>query len=51
MPPQTGVPLPLTIAVMEMMQALKVDGKAREDHGGLVQFYEKLAHCEVRKKA
>lgn len=43
-----GVPVPLSAHVLEMMQALKVDGKAREDHGGLVQFYEKLARCEVR---
>ena len=34
---------------MEIMQALKVDGKATSDHGGLIQFYEKLAHVEVRK--
>ena len=48
---EIGVPIPLSAQVLEMMQALKVDGKAREDHGGLVQFYEKLAQCEVRKKA
>jgi len=47
---EIGAPLPLSAQVLEMLQALKVDGKAREDHGGLVQFYEKLAHCEVRKK-
>ena len=45
-----GVPLPLTSQVMEMMQALKVDGKAGNDHSGLVQYYEKLAHFEARKK-
>jgi hypothetical protein len=31
------------------MQAMKVDGKAAEDHGGLIQFYEKLAGVKVRK--
>jgi 2-hydroxy-3-oxopropionate reductase len=31
------------------MQALKVDGKAACDHGGLIQFYEKMARVEVRK--
>lgn len=46
---QVGVPLPLTSAVMEMMQALKVDGKEEEDHGGLVQYFEKLAQTEVKK--
>jgi 2-hydroxy-3-oxopropionate reductase len=34
---------------MEMMQALKVDGKQAEDHGCLIQFYEKLAGIKVRK--
>lgn len=40
----------LTGQVMEIMQALKVDGKAKDDHGGLIQFYEKLAAVEVRRK-
>jgi 2-hydroxy-3-oxopropionate reductase len=46
---ETGVPIPLTSQVMEMMQALKVDGKQAEDHGGLIQFYERLAGVKVRK--
>ena len=46
---ETGVPIPLTSQVMEMMQALKVDGKQGEDHGGIIQFYEKLAGVKVRK--
>ena len=46
---ELGVPLLLTSQVMEIMQALKVDGKAGNDHAGVVQFYEKLAKCEVRK--
>lgn len=40
---EVGVPLPLTLQVMEIMQALKVDGKTKDDHGGIVRFYEKLA--------
>lgn len=47
---EIGVPLPLTSQVMETMQALKVDGKAKEDHGGLIQYYEKLAQIEVKKQ-
>jgi 2-hydroxy-3-oxopropionate reductase len=43
-----GVPVPLASGVMEIMQALKVDGKAGNDHGGIIQFYEKLAKVEVR---
>jgi 3-hydroxyisobutyrate dehydrogenase-like beta-hydroxyacid dehydrogenase len=43
------VPLPLTAAVMEMMQALKVDGLGGEDHCSLVKYYEKLAKVEVAR--
>jgi 2-hydroxy-3-oxopropionate reductase len=46
---ETATPIPLTSQVMEFMQALKVDGKQRDDHGGLIQFYEKLAGVKVRK--
>ena len=46
---ELGVPVPLASGVMEIMQALKVDGKAGDDHGGIIQFYEKLAKVEVRK--
>ncbi|MFB5760834.1 2-hydroxy-3-oxopropionate reductase [Paenibacillus medicaginis] len=46
---EVGVPLPLTASVMEMMQALKVDGLGDCDHGSLVQYYEKLAKVEVSK--
>lgn len=44
-----GVPLPLTSQVMEIMQALKVDGKAGNDHSGIAEYYEKLAKFEARK--
>jgi 2-hydroxy-3-oxopropionate reductase len=46
---ETGVPIPLTSQIMEIMQALKVDGKQTDDHGGIIQFYEKLAGVKVRK--
>lgn len=45
---EIGVPVPLSSSVMEIMQALKVDGKGGDDHGGIIQFYEKLAKTEVR---
>jgi 2-hydroxy-3-oxopropionate reductase len=45
-----GVPVPLTSQVMEIMQALKVDGKQKQDHGGIIQFYEKLADVKVRRR-
>ncbi len=44
-----GVPLPLTAAVMEMMQALKVDGMGDDDHGSLIRYYEKMAQIEVKR--
>jgi 2-hydroxy-3-oxopropionate reductase len=46
---ELGVPVPLSSQIMEVMQALKVDGKAKDDHGGIIQFYEKLAKVQVRK--
>ncbi|EAX47013.1 tartronate semialdehyde reductase [Thermosinus carboxydivorans Nor1] len=46
---EVGVPLPLTAAVMEMMQALKVDGMGDNDHCSLIRYYEKLADVEVKR--
>jgi 2-hydroxy-3-oxopropionate reductase len=43
-------PIPLTVQVMEFMKALKADGKEGDDHGGLIQYYEKLAGVKVEKK-
>ncbi len=45
---EIGVPLPLTSQVMEIMQALKVDGRARDDHSSIIQYYEKLSKVEVK---
>ena len=42
-----GIPLPLTAAVMEMMQGLKADGLGDEDHCSLVKFYEKMANITI----
>ena len=47
---ELSVSVPLTAVVMEIMQALKADGKSDNDHGGVIRFYEKLAGVEVRKK-
>jgi len=46
---ELGVPLPLTAAVMEIMQALKTDGLGDADHCGLVKYYEKMSHVEVKR--
>ena len=45
-----GVPLPLTSSVMEILQALKVDGKGQNDHSGIAMYYEKMAKIDPRKK-
>ncbi|MDR1306869.1 MAG: 2-hydroxy-3-oxopropionate reductase [Treponema sp.] len=42
-----GVPLPLTAEVMEILQALKVDGLGASDHGAIVRYYEKLSKIEL----
>jgi 2-hydroxy-3-oxopropionate reductase len=47
---EVGVPVPLSGAVMEVMQALKVDDKGGDDHGGIIQFYERLAKVQVRRQ-
>lgn len=43
-----GVPLPLSSQLLEIFHALKIDGKAADDHGGIVQYFEKLAGVEVK---
>ncbi|WP_338834241.1 2-hydroxy-3-oxopropionate reductase [Moorella humiferrea] len=45
---EVGVPLPLTATVMEILQALKVDGLGDADHGAIIRFYEKLAQVECQ---
>lgn len=43
-----GTSLPLTAAVMEMMQALRTDGMGECDHSALACYYEKLAKIEIK---
>ena len=45
------LPLPLTSLVQQMVMALMNDGKGDLDHSAIVNFVEKLAHTEIRKKA
>jgi 2-hydroxy-3-oxopropionate reductase len=47
---ELDVPVTLTNKVLEIMQELKNDGKAKDDHSGLVQYYEKIAKVKVRRK-
>ncbi|MDR1961342.1 MAG: 2-hydroxy-3-oxopropionate reductase [Gracilibacteraceae bacterium] len=46
---EVGAPLPLTAAVMEMMQTLRADGHEAKDHGALALYYEKLANAEIKR--
>jgi 2-hydroxy-3-oxopropionate reductase len=47
---ELDTPSVLTGKVLEIMQMLKADGKGKDDHGGIIQYYEKLANVKVRKK-
>lgn len=44
-----GAPLPITAQLMEMMQAIKLDGCGEEDHASIVKYYEKIANNQVAK--
>ncbi|MDR1321374.1 MAG: 2-hydroxy-3-oxopropionate reductase [Gracilibacteraceae bacterium] len=46
---EVGAPLPLTAAVMEMMQTLRADGHEMKDHGALALYYEKLGDAEIKR--
>ncbi|WP_332445988.1 2-hydroxy-3-oxopropionate reductase [Sphaerochaeta sp.] len=41
-------PTPISSQVIDMMKTLSSEGKGSDDHGGLIQWYEKLARVEVR---
>ena len=45
-----NVSLPLTAQVMEIMQALKVDGRETKDHSAILNYYEKINNVIVGKK-
>lgn len=42
------VPSPLSEQVLGMMRSLAAGGHAKDDHGGLVQYYEQRAGIEVK---
>ncbi|TDL32929.1 2-hydroxy-3-oxopropionate reductase [Jeotgalibacillus sp. S-D1] len=44
-----GAALPLSSQVHAMFEEMKAEGKGADDHGGLVQHYEKLASVTVQK--
>lgn len=44
-----GASLPLTAQLMEMMQAVKLDGFGVEDHAGIVKYYEKMGNTKITR--
>jgi 2-hydroxy-3-oxopropionate reductase len=47
---ELGVPVSLTNQVLEIMKTLQGTGKGKDDHSGIIQYYEDQAGVEVRKK-
>ncbi|HZK27383.1 MAG TPA: 2-hydroxy-3-oxopropionate reductase [Thermoclostridium sp.] len=45
-----GAPLPLTAQVMEIMQAIKLDGCGVEDHSSIVKYYEKISNMILERE-
>lgn len=37
-----GLSLPLTSIIMEILQALKIDGQGKSDHSAIIKYYEKI---------
>ena len=46
----TGTKMPLTEQTMAIMQDLKKDGYAKEDHSAMVRYFEKISDTSVEKK-
>lgn len=46
---EIDAPSPLSAQILEMMRALKVDGREKCDHDALALYYEKLAGAEIRR--
>lgn len=43
----SGMPLPLTAQLMEIMQFLKSENCDKEDHSSIIKYYEKMANITV----
>lgn len=46
---EIDVPIPYTAQLYEILQTLKIHGHMNDDHGGIVQYFEKLADVEVKR--
>ena len=42
-------PIPYTAQLYEILQTLKIHGHMKDDHGGIVQYFEALADCKVER--
>ena len=42
-----GSPLPLTAAIMEMLQTLHADGMGQDDHSALANYYAKISGTQI----
>ena len=45
-----GVSLPLTASIMEIMQVAKSDSNEKDDHSGIIKYYEKVNNIVVQRK-
>lgn len=45
-----GSPLPLTAAVMEMLQTLHADGCGQDDHSAIAKYYEKISGTRIGRE-
>ncbi|HEY9094086.1 MAG TPA: 2-hydroxy-3-oxopropionate reductase [Candidatus Cryosericum sp.] len=45
-----GVPVPLTVQVLETLRELEEQGLGAADHSAIIRHYEELAHTEVRRR-
>lgn len=43
------VPVPFSSQLLEIFHSLKADGKIMNDHGGIVQYFEKIANVTVTR--
>lgn len=47
---EIDAPIPFTVQILEVMKAMKADGKSNHDHCGIIQYWEKLANVEVKRR-
>jgi 2-hydroxy-3-oxopropionate reductase len=45
---EINAPLPFTSQVVEILKALVIEGKGKQDHSGIIQYFEKMANIEVK---